>query len=284
MTHTLPFLNKLGKSDLARFRGGSRTTATSKMEQFGIIVNGFQLLTIITKSSILDVAEVLDPPLRLVIAHQNKFDTVLNNTNSELLDLKNKFAKLESDLEISRNVNNKLVDQVTRLERKCWENEKFSRRECIEISGIPQGIGQIVLEKKILNVFEKIDVPVDLWNIEACHKLKSDDNMKVIVKFSKRKDMVRVMNKKKSLKTTNLDGTGLSPPSTSLLINPSLCIYYKCLWSKCKTLMSSNLTSSFWVSNGSLQIKLVDDTVKSVTRKDHLKVLFSGNPILIDRE
>ena len=60
---------------------------------------------------------------RLVIDYQNKFDTVLNNINSELLDLKNKVTKLESDLEISRNVNNKLVDQVTRLERKCWENE-----------------------------------------------------------------------------------------------------------------------------------------------------------------
>ena len=37
--------------------------ATSKMELFVIIVNGFQSLTIITKSSILDVAAVLDPPL-----------------------------------------------------------------------------------------------------------------------------------------------------------------------------------------------------------------------------
>ena len=44
-------------------RGGSRTTATSKMELFVIIVNGFQPLTIITKCSILDVAAVLDPPL-----------------------------------------------------------------------------------------------------------------------------------------------------------------------------------------------------------------------------
>ena len=60
---------------------------------------------------------------RLVIDYQNKFDTVLNNINSELLDLKNNFAKLESDLEISRNVNNKLVDQVTMLEWKCWQNE-----------------------------------------------------------------------------------------------------------------------------------------------------------------
>ena len=44
-------------------RDGSRTTATSKMEHFRIILNGFQPLIIITKSSILDVATVLDPPL-----------------------------------------------------------------------------------------------------------------------------------------------------------------------------------------------------------------------------
>ena len=45
-------------------RGRSRTAATSKMDHFVIIINGFQPLTIITKSSILDVAAVLDPPLQ----------------------------------------------------------------------------------------------------------------------------------------------------------------------------------------------------------------------------
>ena len=55
--------------------------------------------------------------------YQNKFDTILINVNSELLDSKNKFTKVESDLEIFRSVDNKLVDQVTRWERKCWENE-----------------------------------------------------------------------------------------------------------------------------------------------------------------
>ena len=52
-------------------RGGSRTAATSKIERFVIIVNGWkpltiitkQPLTIITKRSILDLAAVLDPPL-----------------------------------------------------------------------------------------------------------------------------------------------------------------------------------------------------------------------------
>ena len=117
------------------------------------------------------------------------------------------------------------------VDRKCWENEQHSRREFIEISGIPQSIEQIDLERTILNVFDKIGAPVDPQNIEACDRLKSDDNgrsNKVIFKFSKNKDMVWVMNKKKSLKNANLDGTGLSP-STSLFINSSLCSYYKYL-------------------------------------------------------
>ena len=134
MAHTFAFLEKLGKSDLAR----------------------------------------------LVIDYQNKFGTVLNNINYELLDLENKFAKLELDLEISRNVNNKLVDQVTRLEQKCWENEQYSRREYIEISGIPQSMKQIELERTALNVFDKTDAPVDPQNIEACHRWKSDDNVEAI--------------------------------------------------------------------------------------------------------
>ena len=83
-------------------------------------------------------------------------------------------------------------------ERKCWKNEQSSRRECIEISEIPQSIGRTDLEKTVLNVFEKMHPPDDPQNIEKCHILKSDDtgpSNKVIVKFSKHKDMVRVMNR-----------------------------------------------------------------------------------------
>ena len=40
------------------------TAATSKVELFVIIVNGWKALTIVTKNSTLDVAEVLDPPLK----------------------------------------------------------------------------------------------------------------------------------------------------------------------------------------------------------------------------
>ena len=46
-------------------RGRSKAATISKMEHFVIIVNGWKSLTIVTKSSILDVAAVLDPPLQL---------------------------------------------------------------------------------------------------------------------------------------------------------------------------------------------------------------------------
>ena len=50
-------------------KGGSRTAATSTMEHFVININGWKLLTIITKSSILDVAALLDPPLHIDQPH-----------------------------------------------------------------------------------------------------------------------------------------------------------------------------------------------------------------------
>ena len=53
-------------------RGGSRASATSKMEHFVIIVNNFQALTVFTKCPILDVAVDLEPPLYVCIIIQLK--------------------------------------------------------------------------------------------------------------------------------------------------------------------------------------------------------------------
>ena len=57
------FLECLQMEQINVSRGGSRAAAASKMERFVIMVNGFQLLTFITKPSNLDVAVTLDPPL-----------------------------------------------------------------------------------------------------------------------------------------------------------------------------------------------------------------------------
>ena len=76
----------------------------------------------------------------VVLDYQHKFDNSLGFINSELLELKSKFTKIKSDLAISRKVNVKLMERIMVTERKCLANEQYLRRECLEISGIPESV------------------------------------------------------------------------------------------------------------------------------------------------
>ena len=86
------------------------------------------------------------------------------------------------------------------MECKCWNNEQYSRREYLEISGIPSDTEAGKLEEALLKVFEKLDVDVDLENMEDCHWLKTrSSSKKVIVKLSKRKDANKICQVKKKI-------------------------------------------------------------------------------------
>ena len=50
--------------------------------------------------------------------------------------MKSKFNVLEPELQVSKNVTDNLTKYIKTLDRKCHENEQYSRRECLEISGI----------------------------------------------------------------------------------------------------------------------------------------------------
>ena len=58
----------------------------------------------------------------MVLDYKDKFDTTLTNIKNELTDLRNKFTEMESDLVISKNINNKLPSQLTKAERNIWAN------------------------------------------------------------------------------------------------------------------------------------------------------------------
>ena len=76
----------------------------------------------------------------MVLDYKERFDSTLSAITDELKELQTDFRKLKSDLAISQNVNDKLTKQLILNERKCWANEQHSRRECLEISGIPESV------------------------------------------------------------------------------------------------------------------------------------------------
>ena len=117
-------------------------------------------------------------------------------TQPYLLELKTDFRQLESVLAISRSVDSKLTKQLILVERKCWVNEQYSRQECLKISGIPESIQDDDLEDCDLKICNECDTPVDLENIEACHRFKSKARQKkVMLKLSKRKDVFNMLQR-----------------------------------------------------------------------------------------
>ena len=174
--------------------------------------------------------------VKMLLDYHEKFNNILDELKSDLNELKTKFCKLESDLHISMNVNDKLCYKLTVLEHKCHANEQYSRREYLEISGIPAEVGDKDIEKKVLEVLDAINTPVNTDLVENCHHIPSKGSpKKVILKLSHRDDSRRVLLNKTKLKQLKPESLNL-PASVKIYINESLCSYYKKLWTKCKKL------------------------------------------------
>ena len=123
-----------------------------------------------------------DELVNLSLKCQNKFNSTLANIDKDIVELRNDFKKLVADLAISRSVNNKQRDRIISLERQCWSNSQYSRRECLEMTGLPDNINSEDLEEKILMILEKLAVTEDSSNVEDCHWLPGNQNKRFIIK------------------------------------------------------------------------------------------------------
>ena len=199
----------------------------------------------------------------------------------DFADLKANYVKLDADLSITRTISDTFKNRIITFERKCYRNEQYSRRECLEISGVPDRTPDSQLEDKVRGVFEIIDSAVKSKNIEACHWIKTKHGGRgVTVKLSKRKDADRIKENKKKLKSTNLLSLDVQDP---VYINDSLCNSYKSLWSKCKRLHGGNFIHSFWMTNGSIRVKVAESSqTQEVSHICDLGELFAGNQCLVD--
>ena len=106
----------------------------------------------------------------------NLKDIIIKNLQDENKRLKTKVNVLE----------NKIID----LEIQNNNLDQYSRRNNVEISGIPQSVSDNQLEEKVTDILEAIDFNITTNEKEACHRLgKKTKNV-----------IVRVINRKHCLK------------------------------------------------------------------------------------
>ena len=177
------------------------------------------------------------------------------------LEKMNKQQVIDYALEISKqfqSINEKLdllMVKLSNVEKQANRNSQYSRRETLEIHGIPESISDNDLEKTVIGIFNNIkeaDEPaIVASNIHACHRMEKKD--RVIIKFLHRKDARRVSNNRRKLKDANLEKFGIRG---NIFLNESMCDTYKRLHYSCKLLWKAKLINSFWLYNGNLNVKL----------------------------
>ena len=146
-----------------------------------------------------------------LINDNKEFREKLNAIEAKFDDLKKENKTLQSKVMIAEKTSatlsmnhKKLNDKIIEMERNMHRLEQYSRRECIEIVGIPNSITNDLLEEHAIVIFEKLGVVIEAVDIVVCHRLR--ETGRVIVKLLNRKYAQNVLEEKHKLRIINLYG------------------------------------------------------------------------------
>ena len=129
-------------------------------------------------------------------------------------------------------MNYTLVKQVASLERQCWRNALYSRRESVEITGMSNLIVHRVLQKTVQTFATYWSWYWSwYWSGETRIVPPPQQNSEI----SRTKDSEQVIKVKKGLNDLNPTDSDF-PEGTRLFINDKLSPYYRVLWNKYKKL------------------------------------------------
>ena len=92
--------------------------------------------------------------------------------------------------------------KLAELERKHHKLEQYTRRECLDFSGISNSVAPKDLENFIVRLLQEIGINLDKLRIVACHRLGTTD--RTIVKLLNRKNAENVYSNKKKFKDLDI--------------------------------------------------------------------------------
>ena len=148
-----------------------------------------------------------------------------------------------------------VAKRVQLLEKTVVSSMQYSRRESIEIHGLPETVKDDELEGKCLGVLEDIGCgKIDSSQVHACHRLKNRKN--TIIRFVNRKVADNALHNKSKLKNINRGKYGLANDA-NIYINENLCRPMQFLAFKVRKAFREKIIVSYNIWKGRLSVKLV---------------------------
>ena len=195
----------------------------------------------------------------------------LNSLNKpELLKIAQQLQNVEKERKKVSSYGN-LLERIKKLENynydiydRLYENEKciselaqYTRRENIEIDGIPSDIPQNQLEKTVIEILGTIGVVVT-FNIAACHrlkKLKHQSTQSVIVRFINRKHALEALKNRKQL----INSEKIVEFGNNLYIRENLCPQFRKIYDYALSIKKKGNIFKVWTFNGKVCINCDKD-------------------------
>ena len=192
--------------------------------------------------------------------------SALNANQREMEKLKMQLSKAEKTNDTLRNelshTRRKLNDQIeetNRLDDKYDDLEQYSRKNSLEILGVPEG-AYTSTDEVVIRIGEAINVEIKPEDIEISHKLKRKNTKPVIVKFLSHKvksSFYKARTKLKHVKTSDIfpSDAFTSREEQHIFINENLTSYRRELFWKTTKLKKDNMITSSWTMDGKIFVK-----------------------------
>ena len=109
--------------------------------------------------------------VQLLLNTETNMGAQISTLTAEVKELNRQtYSKnLEADVAIVKSINSRLIQQLVQTERQCWENTQYSRREYLELIGIPTSVKDDMLEEKVCSTFDELDTEIGQRDIQAYH-------------------------------------------------------------------------------------------------------------------
>ena len=110
--------------------------------------------------------------------------------------------------------------KIAETEKSFNTLDQYNRRDNLEIQSIPSTVGDEVLEDKVTEIFEFLNIPLAKSDIEDCYRQVKSNPQNTIVRFANRKDCYAALSKKLDLR--HVDKVKLGFPEINLFFNENL--------------------------------------------------------------
>ncbi|XP_046677581.1 uncharacterized protein LOC124365633 [Homalodisca vitripennis] len=228
----------------------------------------------ITKEDVFNLVSELRKDLRGVEAGLGKS---INTAFEELKETKGLVSKQGEEMSALLELVNKLStenaalrNKVAMLESRMDDIEQYSRRDTIEIHGIPADRGEQIVEV-VKTVGRALDLTIDENMISACHRLRNREGSGkppgIIVKMTRRMDAEAVLQKRRVKRNLNTHDIGLTAsPAMPIYINESLSPGRRRLLNAAREKKSEKHYTYLWIRGGKILMRKAEgEPVKVVT-------------------